>query len=115
MCVRVRACVCVRVCVCTLFTGSWCFCAFASLQAGILEDQLLRAHGLGRTRMENPNRYLLRTGLHKLYYHFKPKRFYWKLVIIGRKFMVAMSGVLFRRVSTFQLGVVLLVLIVSCA
>ncbi len=50
---------------------------------------------------------------HKLYYHFKPGKTYWILVIINRKFWIAVASLLFADNPSFQLATVLLVLFVS--
>ena len=91
-------------------------------------DQLLRAHDLGETRQEaienmrfTPRRcrsktrhtYDLRKKFHKLYYHFKPGKVYWMLVILTRKLLVALFALLFRRNVAFLLSCVLLVLFAS--
>ena len=55
----------------------------------VQEDQLLRAQNTGKTRTSNPNAYEFRKRYHKLYYQFKPHHYYWILVIIARKFMIA--------------------------
>lgn len=81
----------------------------------IMEDQILRANHLGDRKMENPNAFELRKRLHKLYYHFKPWYSFWKIIIIGRKFLVAFSSLMFRKNPSFQLAVVLLVLMCSYA
>jgi hypothetical protein len=91
-------------------------------------DQLLRAHGLGESREEAisaitvaPRRcrsrtkktYELRKKFHKLYYHFKPGKVYWMLVILARKFGVALFALMFRRNVAFLLSCVLLLLFAS--
>lgn len=40
----------------------------------VMEDQLLRAAGKGRTRLDNPHPYDVRKMYHKIYYHFKPDK-----------------------------------------
>ncbi|GMH50625.1 hypothetical protein TL16_g00827 [Triparma laevis f. inornata] len=74
------------------------------------EDQVLRAKGTGYTRQTNPNSYETRVKYSKLYYRFKPDQHYWLLVIVGRKFMIAISALLFRTNATFQLCMILLVM-----
>merc|ERR1711871_1803187 len=91
-------------------------------------DQLLRAHGLGQSRAEAidaitvaPRRcrsrskrtYDLRKKYHKLYYHFKPGKVYWMLIILARKLGVALSALMFRRNVAFLLSCVLLLLFAS--
>ena len=51
----------------------------------IMEDQLL----------SNPNAFVLRTALGRMYYQFKPDAFYWTVVIILRKFFIALAPLIF--------------------
>ena len=76
----------------------------------IMEDQLLRAQDRGATRLENPNAYSVRKRYHKLYYHFKPDYWYWLLVVILRKFLIAFTSLMFNKNPAFQLSVALLVM-----
>jgi hypothetical protein len=46
-------------------------------------DQILRAKGMGETKFDNPKYYRFRKMWHMLYYHFKPGKWYWELVVIG--------------------------------
>ena len=51
-------------------------------------DQLLRAHGAGATRAESCEElgtYDMRKRYGKLYYHFKPGKIYWMLLILQGK------------------------------
>ena len=77
------------------------------------EDQLLRAMNLGNSISTNPDCYGIRQKYHKLYYHFKPGKVYWILVIIARKFFIAMAALMFRDNPSFQLSFILLVLFTS--
>jgi hypothetical protein len=79
----------------------------------IKEDQLLRAMGTGDTRATNPEGYDVRKRYHKLYYHFKPGKIYWLLLVLGRKFWVALAALMFKDNPTFQLAFILLVLFVA--
>ena len=81
----------------------------------IMEDQLLRANGVGNDRNTNPNAYLTRKRLHKLYYHFKPDNWYWMMCILARKFCIAFTALMFNKNAAFQLSVALLVMFVSYA
>ena len=91
-------------------------------------DQLLRAHNLGDTRETSvtgfrftprPFRssvketYDIRKKYHKLYYHFKPGKVYWMLVILTRKLLIAIFTLLFRANVAFLLSCVLMVLFAS--
>ena len=72
-------------------------------------DQLLRAMGIGDIKSTNPH-HSFRLMYHKLYYHFKPGKWYWLLAIIFRKFCIALTALLFRRTPSFQMAVAFLVL-----
>lgn len=58
----------------------------------IKEDQLLRAMNTGDTRASNPMAYDIRKKYHKLYYHFKPGKVYWMILVLIRKFWIAVAG-----------------------
>ena len=88
-------------------------------------DQLLRAHDLGETRSDaidaislraRPCRsrstatYDIRKKYHKLYYHFKPGKVYWMIIILVRKFGISLFALLFRRNVSFMLSCCLLLL-----
>lgn len=75
----------------------------------IKEDQILRAMWLGHSRKTNPNAYTLRKRYGRLYYLFKPSFYFWIVVIIARKLMLATTALMFRANPTFQMSVALLV------
>lgn len=81
----------------------------------IMQDQLLRAQDLGRSRLENPHAYDLRKRCHRLYYQFRPQFWYWMLVVIGRKFCIAFTSLMFNKNPGFQLAMALLVMFVAYA
>ena len=81
----------------------------------VMEDQLLRAKGIGRDRLTNPRAYDFRKRYHKLYYHFRPDRWFWIEVILARKFFIAFTALMFNKNPAFQLSVALLVMFASCA
>ncbi len=58
--------------------------------------------GRGSTRLENPNCYGLRKMFHKMYYHFRPDYWYWIVVILGRKLMIAITALMFAKNPAFQ-------------
>ena len=91
-------------------------------------DQLLRAHDLGDTRETSatgvrftPRRcrsrlrdtYDIRKKYHKLYYHFKPGKVYWMLVLLIRKLLICVIALIFRANVAFLLSCVLMVLFAS--
>ena len=77
------------------------------------EDQLLRAMNLGYDKKTNPNCYEFRKRYHRLYYYYKPDKWYWMLIVLGRKFLVATVSLLFRGDSTFQMCMVVLVIFIA--
>jgi len=76
----------------------------------VKEDQLLRALGTGDTASTNKMAFHVRRKYHKLYYHFKPGKWYWIVVILIRKAGVIFAGLMFRSNPGFQLSFVMLVL-----
>ena len=91
-------------------------------------DQLLRAYDLGddrsaaldgmrftprACRSTSRKTYDIRKKYHKLYYHFKPGKVYWMLVILARKFLIALFALLFRANIAFMLACVILILFAS--
>ncbi|GLE01990.1 hypothetical protein PINS_up010828 [Pythium insidiosum] len=91
------------------------FRTLAKNKALVQEDQLLRAMRRGTSRRTNPNCWEFRKKFAKLYYQFKPRFWYWMVVIIARKFLIACIGLLFRQYPTFQLACVMLVLFINYA
>ena len=110
----------------------------------VMEDQLIRATGKGTTRLENPHAYVrclnsarrgishlsqeglhvllrrspsqdFRKRYHRLYYHFRPDRYYWILLIVGRKAGIAFTALMFNKNAAFQLSVALLVMFIAYA
>lgn len=80
----------------------------------IMEDQLLRAQDMGRTRLDNPHCYDVRKRYHRVYYQYKPSHYYWALCILGRKFLIAFTSLMFNKNPAFQLSVALLVMFAAC-
>ena len=81
----------------------------------VMEDQLLRAEDMGKTRLENPHCYDLRKMYHKLYYHFRPDCWFWILLVLSRKFIIAMTALMFSRNPAFQMAICLLALFIAYA
>ncbi|GMG17159.1 unnamed protein product [Phytophthora fragariaefolia] len=84
-------------------------------RALVMEDQLLRAMQRGSSRQTNPNCWVFRKKFSKLYYQFKPEYWYWMVLIILRKFLLAGIGLLFRQDPVFQLATATFVLFVNYA
>jgi hypothetical protein len=78
-----------------------------------MEDQLLRAKGVGDDKLTNPNAFAFRERWGRLYYQFRPDLTLWILVIILRKFCIAATFILFNRQASFQLAAAFLVLFLS--
>jgi hypothetical protein len=78
-------------------------------------DQLLYCLGTGDTRATNPKGYEFRRKYRKLYYYFKPDKWFWILTIVARKFWIAITALLFQSTPAFQLAVALLVLVLAYA
>jgi len=77
-------------------------------------DQLLRAYGHGHDEKTSDRvHYQFRRMFHKVYYHFKPDKWYWISVIISRKFLIAITALLFRSTPGYQLAMIVLVLFAS--
>ena len=91
-------------------------------------DQLLRAHGLGESREDSihgvdfasrkcgsksKRTYVIRKTYNMLYYHFKPGKVYWMVVILTRKFLVALCALMFRANIGFMLSTILLILFLN--
>jgi hypothetical protein len=76
----------------------------------IITDQLLRSKELGDDTLTNPKYYDFRRTWSKLYYHFKPGRWYWEIVIFARKAALALSSLMFRSSPSYQLALALLIL-----
>ena len=79
----------------------------------IMEDQLLRAKGVGDDRLTNPHAYDFRRRWGALYSSFTPDACFWTLVILLRKLLIPLSIVLFNRDATYQMAGCLIVLMVA--
>jgi hypothetical protein len=79
----------------------------------IMLDQLLRAKNSGNSRFTNPTAYDVRKSYSRLYYQFKPDFFWWSIIIISRKFFIAITAVMFSSNVAFQMASCLLILFIS--
>jgi len=79
----------------------------------IILDQLLRAKGVHSDRFNNPHAYTIRKAFSRLYYQFKPHFFYWSLMVLARKFCIAITSVIFATNSSFQMAACLLILFLA--
>jgi hypothetical protein len=81
----------------------------------IMEDQLLRAKGMGDDRLTNPHAWSLRQAYGKAYYQFRPAHFYWTLAIVARKLALCLTAVIFNRNASFQLAAALMIMFLAYA
>jgi len=81
----------------------------------LMEDQLLRAKGVGGTKLTNPHALWLRRRFARTYYQFRPALFFWVLVILARKLALAVTALMFRRSAAFQLAAALLIMFLAYA
>ncbi len=51
----------------------------------------------------------------RMYYHFRPDYWFWIVVILGRKLMIAVTALMFNKNPAFQMAIALLVLFVCYA
>jgi hypothetical protein len=79
----------------------------------VMEDQLLRAKGVGYDRLTNPHAYVFRKRWARLYYQFKPDTAMWVLAIIIRKFCIAATFILFNKQPSFQMAATFLVMFLA--
>jgi hypothetical protein len=77
-----------------------------------MEDQLLRAKGVGNEVLTNPNALWMRKLMGRAYFQFKPDFFYWVLVILGRKCAIAVTAA-FNRNPAFQMAACLLIIFLA--
>ena len=76
-----------------------------------MEDQLLRAKGVGDDKLTNPNAYQLRQCLGRSYFAFTPDAApVWVVMILLRKACIAVTAVVFNQSSAFQMAACLLVM-----
>ena len=79
----------------------------------VMEDQLLRAKGVGDDRLSNPHALELRHTWGRTYYQFKPDFPLWALVVIARKFGIALTSIIFNRSVNFQMAACLLIMFLA--
>jgi hypothetical protein len=76
------------------------------------KDMEMRALHLTRQRRQ-ADHYPMTLRYARFYKYFKPSCKYWNIVIMGRKFFLAMTALLFRGNATFQLSIALLGMFVA--
>ena len=81
----------------------------------IQRDQYLRACGEGDKREKTDlfNVYNIRKRYSSLYYQFKPRCYYWTVVIIARKFSIAFINLMLRQDVDYMLAASLLVMFIA--
>jgi hypothetical protein len=78
-----------------------------------MNDQYLRCMGTGSKKETNKAYFNFRCKYATLYFKFKPKLYYWILVIIARKLCIVTFTLLFHVNATMQLAMILLVMFIS--
>jgi hypothetical protein len=79
----------------------------------VMEDQLLRAKGVGNDRLTNPHALDLRQRFGRSYFQFKPTRYLWALAILARKFAIAVTAVMFSKSVGFQMASCLFIMFLA--
>ena len=51
----------------------------------------------------------------RMYYHFRPDYWFWIVIILGRKLMIAVTALMFNKNPAFQMAIALLVLFICYA
>ena len=82
-------------------------------RAKCINDQYLRCLGTGSRKETNKGYFNFRSKYATLYFKFKPKYFYWILVIVLRKLLIVSFTLLFHINATMQLSMILLVVFLS--
>jgi len=72
-------------------------------------DQLLRAMGRGETREENRLAFDMRKMYSRTYYQLRPDFVHWIFVLLARKFVLAITSLLYVRTPSLQMASALLV------
>lgn len=79
-------------------------------------DQLLRCHGLGQDQLTSTREVLLvRRVYSRLYAMFRPGTWWFVIPLLCRKAGIAVVALIFRRAASFQLGAILVILLVAYA
>ena len=50
-----------------------------------------------------------------MYYHFRPDYWFWIIIILGRKLLIAVTALMFNKNPAFQMAIALLVLFICYA
>lgn len=99
----------------TLAFPAWVFWSLWKNKRTIKKAQLLTAMGKKINRKADKAGFEFTRRWSKLFYQFKPGKWYWVMVIIGRKFAISTSAMLFRSVPAFQFACALMALFVAFA
>ena len=107
------------ICIIVYTCGYPCYMAYVLLSPKnrdmAISDQVLRAMDKGNKKFESPSleHFEFRQRYYKLYYYYKPDKWYWMLVVLGRKFSVAVIALMFRGNATFQMCMIVLTIFIS--
>ena len=91
---------------------AYIFILFTINKKKIIEDQTMRAYGRGEDPMTNKN-FGMRKMFGKMYYAYRPTKYWWALIVIWKKFLVVLFGVMFRNFPTFQMAITLFVVFLA--
>ena len=80
----------------------------------IIADQELRMQGIGESRASNPQ-FSTRVRYQELYQLFKPNMMQWRLVLLGRKFLLIAISLLYSTNPLFQARFVKALAVVALA
>merc|ERR1712166_1087253 len=78
----------------------------------IIEDQMLRAHGRGEDPATNKN-FGTRKMFGKMYFPYRPTKYWWALVVLCKKFFLVFFGIYFRNYPTFQMALTLFITFIA--
>ena len=85
---------------------------FYKRKARIIEDQILRAYGRGENPATNLN-YDTRKMFGKMYFPYRPTKYWWALVVLCKKFFLVFFGIYFRNYPTFQMALTLFITFIA--
>jgi hypothetical protein len=79
-------------------------------------DQILRCHGLGSDQLTSTRDVLMvRRVYSRLYAMFRPGTWWFVIALLARKAGIAVVALIFRRAASFQLGAILVILLLAYA
>jgi hypothetical protein len=85
----------------------------------IMLDQLLRCYDVGHDKRKFADKtqeqkaWRFRRSYNRLFYAFRPEFYYWILVLLSRKFLIAVASLMFADAPDFQMAFVLFILFIN--